>query len=58
MNNLDLLRLAEDQDVEAYSIEDFEEESSKQTATQKYKREYEDFYDDIKQSSRYIKEDW
>ena len=57
MNKLDLLRLAEDQDVEAYSIEDFEEENSL-TATQKYKKNYEDFYDDIKQSSKYIKEDW
>lgn len=57
MNKLDLLRLAEEQDVEAYSIEDFEEENSL-TATQKYKKNYEDFYDDIKQSSKYIKEDW
>lgn len=57
MNKLDLLRLAEEQDVEAYSIEDFEEENSL-TATQKYKKNYEDFYDDVKQSSKYIKEDW
>lgn len=58
MNKLDLLKLAEEQDVEAYSIEDFEENIPSQTATQKYKRQYEDFYDDVKQASKYIKEDW
>jgi len=57
MNKLDLLKLAEEQDVEAYGIEDFEEEQ-KLSSTQKYKQQYEDFYDDVKQSSKYIKEDW
>jgi len=55
MNKLDLLKLAESQDTEAYDLQDFEEEKSN---TQKYKQEYNDFYDDVKQSSKYIKEDW
>ena len=55
MNKLDLLKLAEKQDVEAYSEEDFEEEK---TSSQKLKEDYSSFYDDVKQSSKYIKEDW
>lgn len=57
MNKLDLLKLAEQQDVEAYNIEDFVEEE-KNTSLEKYKKEYQDYYDDVKQSSKYIKEDW
>ena len=57
MNKLDLLKLAEQQDVEAYNIEDFVEEE-KTTSLEKYKKEYQDYYDDVKQSSKYIKEDW
>ena len=56
MDKLELLRLAENQDVEAYDEQDFEE--SYQSSTQKYKQEYNDFYNDVKQSSKYIKEDW
>lgn len=56
MDKLDLLRLAENQDVEAFDEQDFEEEYS--SSTQKYKQEYSDFYNDVKQSSKYIKEDW
>ena len=55
MNKLDLLKLAEKQDVEAYTEEDFEEEK---TNNQKFKEQYSNFYDDVKQSSKYIKEDW
>ena len=57
MNKLDLLKLAEQQDVEAYSMDEFEYEQNI-TDTQKYKQDYQDFYDDVKQSSKYIKEDW
>mgnify|MGYP005780802671 FL=1 len=49
MNKLELLKLAEFQDSEAFYEEDFEE-----TEAQKYS----DFYDDIKQPKNYIKEDW
>ena len=57
MNKLELLKLAEEQDVEAYDMEDFVHEQTL-TNTQKYKQDYQDFYDDVKQSSKYIKEDW
>lgn len=57
MNKLELLKLAEQQDVEAYSMDEFEHEQ-KLTDTQKYKQDYQDYYDDIKQTSKYIKEDW
>ena len=57
MNKLELLKLAEQQDVEAYSMDEFEHEQNI-TDTQKYKQDYQDFYDDVKQSSKYIKEDW
>ena len=56
MDNLELLRLSENQDVEAFEQQDFEDTSI--TETEKYKREYSDFYNDVKQSSKYIKEDW
>ncbi len=52
MDKLKLLMLAESQDVEAF--EDYELEEENQTKKQKYK----DFYDDVKQPSDYIKEDW
>ena len=55
MNKLDLLKLAEKQDVEAYEPQDFEEDTSKE---KKFKENYANFYDDVKQSSKYIKEDW
>ena len=56
MNKLDLLKLAEKQDVEAYESEDFEQEETK--PLQKFKEDYSSFYNDVKQSSKYIKEDW
>lgn len=55
MNKLDLLKLAEKQDVEAYEEQDFEEEKK---PIEKVKEEYSNFYNDVKQSSKYIKEDW
>ena len=55
MNKLELLKLAESQDVEAFTEQDFEEEK---TSTQKLKEDYSSFYDDVKQSNKYIKEDW
>ena len=57
MNKLDLLKIAQNQDSESFEAQDFEEEQ-KTTDTQKYKQEYCDFYDDVKQKSKYIKEDW
>lgn len=57
MNKLDLLKIAENQDTEAFEAQDFEEEQ-KGTSPQKYKQKYTDFYDDVKQESKYIKEDW
>lgn len=49
MNKLDLLKLAELQDSEAFYEQDFEETES---------GKYYDFYDDVKQPKNYIKEDW
>ena len=49
MNKLDLLKLAELQDSEAFYEQDFEETESEK---------YSDFYDDVKQPKNYIKEDW
>ena len=49
MDKLKLMKLAENQDSEAFYEQDFEE--SEQI-------KYSDFYDDIKQPSKYIKEDW
>lgn len=48
MTKLELLKLAELQDSEAFYEQDFEEN----------KDTYSDFYDDIKQPNKYIKEDW
>ena len=56
MNKLDLLKLAEKQDVEAYNIEDFEVEEKK--PVKKFEEDYSSFYNDVKQNSKYIKEDW
>lgn len=52
MTNLELMRLSENADEDAFEQEDFPQprKSPKQT--------YDDFYDDVKQPSRYIKEDW
>lgn len=52
MNNLDLLHLAEFCEDDAYEQEDFE------TNATDAKTAYTDFYDDIKQPSKYLKEDW
>ncbi len=56
MNKLDLLKIAEMQDVEAYDESDFEDMNK--SNNKDFKTEYQDFYDDVKQSSKYIKEDW
>ena len=50
------LLLAENQDVEAFEAHEFEEQSKDNL--EKYKKEYTEFYNDVKQSSKYIKEDW
>lgn len=55
LNKLDLLKLAELQDCESYDESEFEEQVTKKD---NFKKEYEDFYDDVKQSNKYIKEDW
>lgn len=57
MNKLELLKLSELQDCEAFTESDFEEEN-KNSNNQKFKKEYEDYYDDVKQQNKYIKEDW
>lgn len=52
MTNLELMRISENADEDAFEQEDFPlpKKSSKDI--------YDDFYDDVKQPSRYIKEDW
>ena len=52
MDKLELLKLAEQQDVEAFDNEDFE------LSAKDFSEQYKDFYDDIKQPSNFIKEDW
>ncbi len=52
MNKLKLLRLAEEQDCEAINEQDLEEEN------RDFKKEYQEFYNDVKQKSKHIKEDW
>lgn len=56
MNKLDLLKLAELQDCESFDESEFEEINSNKT--KQFKESYEDFYDDVKQANKYIKEDW
>lgn len=55
MNKLDLLKLAEMQDVEAFNEDDFEREEKD---LNKFKQDYNDYYNDVKQANKYIKEDW
>lgn len=52
MNKLELLKLAELQDDDAYDEQDLSENSNN------FKTDYEEFYDDVKQPNKYIKEDW
>lgn len=52
MNKLELLKLAEEQDVEAFTNEDFEEPKKD------FSQQYKDFYDDVKQPNNFVKEDW
>ena len=52
MTNLELMRLSDNDGEDAYEQEDFEQNKKSQ------KQIYDDFYDDVKQPSRYIKEDW
>lgn len=53
MTNLELMRLSENADEDAFEQEDFPDTRKKTP-----KETYDDFYDDVKQPSRYIKEDW
>ena len=52
MTDYELMRLSETVDEDAFEREDFPapKKSDKQA--------YDEFYDDVKQPSRYIKEDW
>ncbi len=52
MNQLDLMRLSENCDEDAFEQEDFVQRQPSK------KDKYDEFYDDVKQPSRYIKEDW
>lgn len=52
MTDYELMRLSETVDEDAYEREDFDPPAKSQ------KQIYDDFYDDVKQPSRYIKEDW
>lgn len=52
MTNLELMRISETADEDAFEQDDFPR--PKKTV----KQAYDDFYDDVKQPSRYIKEDW
>ncbi len=53
MTDYELMRLSETVDEDAYEREDFED-----TKKRSAKEVYDEFYDDVKQPSRYIKEDW
>lgn len=52
MTDYELMRLSETVDEDAYEREDFERKA------RSAKESYDEFYDDVKQPSRYIKEDW
>ena len=52
MTDYELMRLSDTVDEDALESEDFP--AAPLTAKQKY----DEFYDDVKQPSRYIKEDW
>lgn len=52
MDKLKLLKLAQEQDCEAYNNEDLQKQDDD------FKQKYNDFYNDIKQKNKYIKEDW
>ena len=47
-----LMRLADDQDCEAYEVADLERVLTSS------KSKYKEFYNDVKQPSDYVKEDW
>lgn len=53
MTNLELMRICENTDEDAFEQDDFPERRRKSD-----KDAYDEFYDDVKQPSRYIKEDW
>lgn len=52
MDKLQLMRLSEDCDDDAFTPDDFPTERGDE------KDDYDAFYDDVKQPSRYIREDW
>ena len=52
MTNLELMRLSDNADEDAFEQEDFP------VLKKSAKDAYDEFYDDVKQPSRYIKEDW
>lgn len=52
MTNLELMRISENADEDAFEQEDFDQRKRSE------KERYDDYYDDVKQPSRYIKEDW
>ena len=54
MTDYELMRLSETVDEDAYESEDFHDPERKKSDAQRYS----EFYDDVKQPSKYIKEDW
>ena len=52
MTNLELMRISENADEDAFEQDDFPQRRKSA------KDAYDEFYDDVKQPSRYIKEDW
>ncbi|MCH5161761.1 MAG: hypothetical protein J1G04_06995 [Clostridiales bacterium] len=52
MTDYELMRLSETVDEDAFEPDDFPEKKKSD------KQLYSEFYDDVKQPSKYIKEDW
>ena len=52
ISNWELMILAEEQDCEVFEAQDFD------LPNEDYKKRYKEFYDDVKHSADYIKEDW
>ncbi len=52
MTNLELMRISDNDGEDAFEQDDFIQH------VKSSKEKYDDFYDDVKQPSRYIKEDW
>ena len=57
MDKLELLKLQEEQDCEELDERELEEKEREKKGPS-FKESYENFYDDVKQPYKFVKEDW